>query len=293
MKHLLLILISLLLLSSSVIGQSELPETIIVPLSSLGNVSEDRKQILQNTLTDELKKHFRIVPQEKFEEVLEKVFEELEYEEYEECREDQCIMRVQGMLQVGNVFNLQVLGDDKDTQLYLTWRTLDEKKNEEDYCEECGTRDLRKMIRGLVEKLYGKGVLYLSKRNGEWEWYKSGNEEKDGKYVGEIENGVPNGQGKSTNPNGRKYEGEWKDGSWGYGQGTYTFSNGNKYVGSWKDRKMNGQGTFTYSNGSKYVGEWKDGERWNSLGYDEEGNIRYRYVNGIRYNYGNLKRIKQ
>jgi len=240
----------------------------------------------------------------------------LEYEEYEECREDQCIMRVQGMLQVGNVFNLQVLGDDKDTQLYLTWRTLDEKKNEEDYCEECGTHDLRKMIGGLVEKLYGKGVLYLSKRNGEWEWYKSGNEEKDGKYVGEIENGVPNGQGKSTNPNGRKYEGEWKDGkqngkgifttlegetynggwkdgSWGYGQGTYTFPSGNKYVGSWKDRKMNGQGTFTYSNGSKYVGEWKDGERWNSLGYDEEGNTRYRYVNGIRYIYVNLRRVKQ
>jgi hypothetical protein len=291
-KRLLVILTSLLLLSSSVIGQSELPETIIVPLSSLGNVSEDRKQILQNSLTDELKKHFRIVPKKKFEEVLEKVFEELEYEEYEECREDQCIMRVQGMLQVGNVFNLQVLGDDKDTQLYLTWRTLDEKKNEEDYCEECGTHDLRKMIGGLVEKLYGKGVLYLSKRNGEWEWYKSGNEEKDGKYVGEIENGVPNGQGKSTNPNGRKYEGEWKDGKQN-GQGIFTTLEGVKYIGGWKDRKMNGQGTFTYSNGSKYVGEWKDGERWNSLGYDEEGNIRYRYVNGIRYNYGNLKRVKE
>ena len=246
-------------------------------------------------MTDELKKHFRIVPKKKFEEVLEKVFEELEYEEYEEyeeCREDQCIMRVQGMLQVGNVFNLQVLGDDKDTQLYLTWRTLDEKKNEEDYCEECGTHDLRKMIGGLVEKLYGKGVLYLSKRNGEWEWYKSGNEEKDGKYVGEIENGVPNGQGKSTNPNGRKYEGEWKDGKQN-GQGIFTTLEGVKYIGGWKDRKMNGQGTFTYSNGSKYVGEWKDGERWNSLGYDEEGNIRYRYVNGIRYNYGNLKRVKE
>jgi hypothetical protein len=291
-KRLLVILTSLLLLSSSVIGQSELPETIIVPLSSLGNVSEDRKQILQNSLTDELKKHFRIVPKKKFEEVLEKVFEELEYEEYEECREDQCIMRVQGMLQVGNVFNLQVLGDDKDTQLYLTWRTLDEKKNEEDYCEECGTHDLRKMIGGLVEKLYGKGVLYLSKRNGEWEWYKSGNEEKDGKYVGEIENGVPNGQGKSTNPNGRKYEGEWKDGKQN-GKGIFTTLEGVKYIGGWKDRKMNGQGTFTYSNGSKYVGEWKDGERWNSLGYDEEGNIRYRYVNGIRYNYGNLKRVKE
>jgi len=179
----LLILLSFFLLSSPLFGQSERPETIIIPVSSLGDVSEVRKQILQNTLTDELKKHFRIVPQEKYEQVLEQVFEELEYEE---CSEDTCIMMVQEMLQVENVFNLQVLGEDKDTQLNLTWRTLVEKKNEEDYCEGCGTGELRKMIGGLVEKLVGvkkvevvvqkkpivvveekvKGVLYGRYENG-------------------------------------------------------------------------------------------------------------------------------
>ena len=92
MKLYLSTILSFLLLSSPLFGQSERPETIIVPVSSMGNVSDTRKQILQNTLTDELKKHFRIVPQEKYEQVLEQVFEELEYEE---CSEDQCIMRVQ------------------------------------------------------------------------------------------------------------------------------------------------------------------------------------------------------
>ena len=149
MKHLLIIL-SILLLSSPLFGQSERPETIIIPVSSLGDVSEVRKQILQNTLTDELKKYFRIVPQEKYEQVLEQVFAELEYEE---CSEDTCIMRVQEMLQVENVFNLQIIGEGKDSQLNLKWITLEEKKNEEDYCEGCGTRDLREMIGGLVEKL--------------------------------------------------------------------------------------------------------------------------------------------
>ncbi len=72
MKHLLLILISFLLLSSPLFGQSERPETIIIPVSSLGDVSEVRKQILQNTLEDELKTHFRLIPQQKFEEVQEK-----------------------------------------------------------------------------------------------------------------------------------------------------------------------------------------------------------------------------
>jgi len=145
-----LILLSFLLLSSPLFGQSERPETIIIPVSGIGDVSNTRKLILENTLTDELKKHFRIVPQEKYEQVLEQVFEELEYEE---CSEDTCIMRVQEMLQVENVFHLQVIGEGNDTQLNLTWRTLDEKRNEEDYCKGCGTFELRKMIGGLVEKL--------------------------------------------------------------------------------------------------------------------------------------------
>ena len=92
--HSLLTLSLVLLLTTPLFGQSERPETIIIPVSSLGNVPEVRKQILQNTLTDELKKHFRIVPQEKYEQVLEQVFEELEYEE---CSEDTCIMMVQEM----------------------------------------------------------------------------------------------------------------------------------------------------------------------------------------------------
>ena len=150
MKHLLILLS--LLLSSPLFGQSERPETIIVPVSSLGGVDGVRKQILQNTLTDELKKYFRIVPQEKYEQVLEQVFEELEYEE---CSEDTCIMMVQEMLQVENVFNLQVLGEDKDTQLNLTWRTLDEKKNETDVCLGCGTFQLNDKVRGLVDKIVG------------------------------------------------------------------------------------------------------------------------------------------
>ena len=138
------------------IGQSERPETIIVPVSGIGDVSNTRKLILGNTLTDELKKYFRIVPQEKYEQVLEQVFEELEYEE---CTEDQCIMRVQEMLQVENVFNLQVLGENKDTQLNLTWRTLDEKKNETDVCLGCGTFQLNDKIRRLIEKLVGGGKV--------------------------------------------------------------------------------------------------------------------------------------
>ena len=64
MRFLLTTILSLLLLTSPLFGQSERPESIVVPVSSLGDVSETRKQILQNTLEDELKTHFRLVPQE-------------------------------------------------------------------------------------------------------------------------------------------------------------------------------------------------------------------------------------
>ena len=152
MKHLLLIILSLLLLSFPLFGQSERPETIIIPVSGIGDVSNTRKLILENTLTDELKKYFSIVPQEKYEQVLEQVFQELEYEE---CSEDTCIMRVQEMLQVENVFNLQIIGEGKDSQLNLKWITLDEKRNETDVCLGCGTFQLNDKVRGLVKKLVG------------------------------------------------------------------------------------------------------------------------------------------
>jgi hypothetical protein len=272
-KHL-LILISILLLSSPLFGQSERPETIIIPVSGIGDVSNTRKLILENTLTDELKKHFRIVPQEKYEQVLEQVFEELEYEE---CSEDTCIMRIQEMLQVENVFNLQIIGEGKDSQLNLKWITLDEKRNETDVCLGCGTFQLNDKVRGLVEKLVGemrvevvqkkpiivvekkeKGVLYGRLYNKKLLWEKSGDEKIDGKYVGEIENRKPNGQG------------------------TLTWFNGDKYVGEFMDGKKNGQGTYTFYYGRKYVGEFMDGKRWKGTMYYKDGKMKNIYVNGKR-----------
>ena len=59
------------------------------------------------------------------------------------------------MLQVENVFNLQIIGEGEDSQLNLKWITLDEKRNETDVCLGCGTFQLNDKVRGLVEKLVG------------------------------------------------------------------------------------------------------------------------------------------
>ena len=297
MKSLLssLLTLSLLLLSLPSFGQSsERPETIVIPVSSLGEVSEVRKQILQNTLEDELKSHFRLISQERFEEVQEKVFEELDYEE---CTEDQCIIRIQEMLQVENVFHLQVLGEGSDTQLSLSWRTLDEKRKETDVCMGCGTFQLNEKVGGLVEKLVKlkeeilvkeeppkkvepvvvetpkvvpkvvqeplgdseesqRVILFRRLEKGGWGWFKNGNERTDGKYVGEVINNVPNGQGN------------------------YYYYDGFKYVGNWMDGKQDGEGTFISPDGSSFEGEWNYGKKWNGNEYDKNGNITEKWVNG-------------
>ena len=149
MKHLFIIL-SLLFQTSSLFGQSERPETIVIPVGTLGDISDSRKQIIQNTLSQELTKYFRLVPQDKFEEAQEKVFEELEYEE---CTEDQCIMMIQEILQVENVFSLQLVAEDVDTQLSLTWVGLEEKKVLTDFCEGCKTKELNSKIELLVKNM--------------------------------------------------------------------------------------------------------------------------------------------
>ena len=102
------------------------------------------------------------------------------------------------------------------------------------------------------------GVLFFKKVNGELVYHESGDEDKDRKYVEEIENSLPNGQGTYTNLNGYKYVGEFKDGG------------------------RHGKGTYTWSNGRMYVGEFKDGEEWNGTETDKEGNLFGRWVNGVK-----------
>ena len=151
MKHLLIIL-SFLLLSSPVIGQSGKPQTIIIPTGSLGEMSKVRIKILEKTLESKLDDHFAIIPKEIFEEAKEKAFEELDYEE---CTEEQCIMKIQELLQVENAFKMELVSEGVDTQISLTWNDQNQKRVEEDYCEGCKTKELRKMVGGLVEKLVG------------------------------------------------------------------------------------------------------------------------------------------
>jgi hypothetical protein len=109
-----------------------------------------------------------------------------------------------------------------------------------------------------VTKTYSDGSKYIGEikddlPNGQGTYTSS-----DGrKYVGEWKNGKTDGQGTSTLPDGSEYVGEFKDGKMN-GKGTWTGADGKKYVGDYKADKRHGQGTLTWTNGKKYVGEWRD-----------------------------------
>ena len=99
--------------------------------------------MLEKTLESKIDDYFDIVPKDLFEEAQEKAFEELEYEE---CTEEQCIMLIKEMLQVEYSFHMVLMAEDGDTQISLTWNDLDKKRVEEEYCEGCKTKELRKII---------------------------------------------------------------------------------------------------------------------------------------------------
>ena len=120
-------------------------------------------------------------------------------------------------------------------------------------------------------KFHGQGTFTFSNKD---------------KYVGKFKNDKFDGQGTFTLYDGQwkgdKYVGKFKEGVY-HGKGTYTWSDGTKYVGEFKDGIYNGKGTLTSKDGGKFVGEWKDDKEWNGNNYNKDGNIKYKWVNGVKH----------
>ena len=128
----------------------EKPKTIVVPTGSLGEIKKSRILILEKALESKLDSHFDIVPKDLYEKAKEEAFEELEYDE---CTEDQCVIKIQELLQVKNAFKMELTIEGGDTHVSLTWISQEKKTVKENFCVACNTKQLRKMIGGLVEKL--------------------------------------------------------------------------------------------------------------------------------------------
>jgi hypothetical protein len=78
------------------------------------------------------------------------------------------------------------------------------------------------------------------------------------KYVGEVRDGLPDGQGTIASTDGDMYTGGWKGGT-PHGFGTYIWADGSIFAGMWRNGERHGRGEY-YQDGKEYVGEWEDGE---------------------------------
>ena len=136
-------------------------------------------------------------------------------------------------------------GNDKELRERSDWNELQEEEKKE-----------------LLLKVKING----SDGFGNLEWFETKSLYPPDKYWdGEIENGVPHGQGtfyvpESYNP-------------------VVEYSNGSKFVGIYKNG-VRLEGTFTWSNGNKYIGNYKDNKRWYGEMIYVDGNENSKYVNG-------------
>ena len=78
------------------------------------------------------------------------------------------------------------------------------------------------------------------------------------RYVGEVRDGVPDGNGTITSAHGHMYDGGFKNGQQ-HGDGIYIWPDGLIFIGVWKNNG-NAKGTFYGIDGDEYDGEWKNGE---------------------------------
>eukprot|EP00960_Hanusia_phi_P044244 756536-Hanusia_phi.AAC.3 len=78
----------------------------------------------------------------------------------------------------------------------------------------------------------------------------------DGKrYEGEMKDGKRHGKGSISYPDGAAYAGEWSQ-DWRHGIGEYKYTDGTWYKGCWDMGNRQGEGLCTYADGNIYEGEW-------------------------------------
>ena len=123
--------------------------------------------------------------------------------------------------------------------------------------------------RAMSFNMMNKGLEELNLNAGDQEI-----QYDNGRYVGQIVNGIKEGKGTYFWEDGDKYKGDWKNDKKN-GKGIYLHSDGNRYEGDFKNDKREGKGIFYFNkSGNKYEGDWKNNKK--------EGKGIFYYRNGDR-----------
>jgi len=297
-KILFVLILFLTFLNSGVSIASNKKEVIVTPIISIGSFSGNKLKIYEKTFEFRLKKYFKLVAKNKLFKAQQKAFEEMDYEE---CTEEQCLRKIKNILKIDNLFSMQIVNDEGNIQITITWIENEKKDYTLGYCDSCGLKEINNKINELVDKTYLKYKNTLS-RKGELyfdatirKWKINGSKIIDVYYNGLIKNNMPNGIGEIKNKagiyfndNSISYKGNFLNGEKnGFGEIHYY---GIKYIGNFKDNKKNGKGKITYSgdSGFEYEGDWVN-DVIHGYGVlkmkDNEKHTGY-FKNGKRHGYG-------
>jgi len=79
------------------------------------------------------------------------------------------------------------------------------------------------------------------------------------KYTGQFTNGLREGKGKISLPNGNTYEGTFSRNKM-HGDGTMNYANGDRYAGTWVNDQPSGNGIYLFKTKERYEGTLRNGE---------------------------------
>jgi len=146
-----LLLAALLVFSPfSFAAAQEKPVAALGRIAVLGEISEVQKKIIYTRAESILSRAYDLISREQYARAEEAAFKSLDLSQ---CTEEQCIRKIQELLQVERLFVLQILREQELTQLTLTLIRADSKRVVEQVCRKCDLAELYDEIEELVAAL--------------------------------------------------------------------------------------------------------------------------------------------
>ena len=140
---------------ASVVWAQEKPVAAIGRVATLGDVKRSQKRIIANRLETVLSESYDLISQQQYEKAEEAAFDQLDLDQ---CTEEECIRKIQELLQVDRLFILQIIREPEITQLTLNLMKTDAKRTADAVCEDCSTAELYEKIDELARKLVAQDV---------------------------------------------------------------------------------------------------------------------------------------
>lgn len=137
-------------LPASALGQQQKPGVALAPLAALGEIGEAEQAFLFNRLQATLSRVYRLVPQDEYQRAEEAAFEALDLEQ---CTEENCIRKIQELLQVGRLIVLQVIRIGEILQLTLTLVREEDRIVRTETCQRCALPALEEKVAMLAAQI--------------------------------------------------------------------------------------------------------------------------------------------